>query len=273
MKKLTTLLFVLVFASSMAFAQNDATVDQNGSNNDATVDQTHTSGAINEAMVDQVGDQNAVEGLNQYGAGNWYGVTQDGNNNLVKSHPEQGGQGGYASYDGHIEITQNNDGNRVWDADQAGSSNSAYITQDGNDDANIEAQVSIEGSGNTIDINQMSGSNAVGVFSDNGPGAYQEGSGNYMDIDQSGSAAAGTESKMLSGADDTFFRGSVEGGQGLIQYGSGNEMIIDQAGSSTVEFVVQDGSTNMADIMQTGNGHTADVWQTGSTNTATITQN
>lgn len=275
MKKLITLIFICVFASTMAFAQNSSTVTQSGDNNDATVDQTYNSGLssdINEASVNQIGDDNTVERLNQLGAGNLFTVTQDGDNNLVKSHPKQGGQGGIASFDGTIDIQQNNDGNRVWDADQAGYGNEAYITQDGNDDANIDAQVSIEGSGNTITIDQMSGSNAVGVFSHNGPGAYQEGSGNTMDITQSGGAEAGTESKMV-GATEDFFRGSIEGGQGLVQFGLDNEMYIDQDGASTVEFIVQDGDLNEANVMQTGNNHTADVWQSGDSNTANITQN
>ncbi|SHF32917.1 Curlin associated repeat-containing protein [Fodinibius roseus] len=273
MKKLTTLLFVLVFASSMAYAQNDATVDQDGNDNNATVNQTYTSGAMNEASINQIGNDNTVERLNQLGGGNWFGVTQDGDDNLVKSHAEQGSNAA-ESQGGSITISQTNDGNGVWDADQAGSENNATIYQDGDDVANIEAQVSPSGgSGNTILIDQMDGANSVGAFSSNGPGAYQEGEGNSMDITQNGGAAAGTESKMITGVNSNFFRGNIEGGQGLIQFGNDNEMRIDQDGASTVEFIVQDGNLNVADVMQTGNGHTASVSQVGSNNGASIIQN
>ncbi len=310
MKKLTTLLFVLVFASSMAFAQNNSSdLDQEGTGNSADIDQIYDAGqssGTNHAMVYQDGQSNEVRGLNQKGAGNYYGITQIGEGNIVQSHPEQGGQGGVNSYDGFIQISQfaleGADGNKVWDADQAGEGNFLTITQNGGDIANVEAQVS-KGSGesvNQIYITQTFGDNKVGEYSDNGPGAYQEGSDNVMTITQSGGASAGTESKMVSGADDTFFRGNAEGGQALVQLGEMNLLNINQNGASKVEYAIQTDNSNYnvtgwntatisqtgddhmvdleqhgankATVTQTGGNHSASVWQSGS-NTATITQN
>ena len=66
------------------------------------------------------------------------------------------------------------------------------IKQNGDDFANIDAQVSSEGgSGNKITIDQLSGSNFVGEYSHNGAGAYQEGENNIMTIKQESGAKAG----------------------------------------------------------------------------------
>ena len=271
MKKLTTLLFVLMFASSMAFAQNDATVDQNGTGNDASIDQEYQTAngvtAINEAVVNQTGNQNDVALLNQYGAGNLYDVEQIGDGNLVKQFPEQGKHG--PSTNGIIDINQNGSDNVVHDADQSGQSNQAYITQEGvNNFVDIEGQRSNGAAGNSIDILQTDdGGHAVGTGT--GTGAYQDGVGNTMDIDQNGwGQSAGTQSVQSGGVP------SQEGGQGLVQLGDGNELIIDQDGTSNVvRSVLQDGSSNMADIMQSSSGNTAAVSQVGTSNSATITQN
>ncbi|WP_445664150.1 hypothetical protein [Fodinibius sp. AD559] len=297
-----------MFASSMAFAQNNSSdVDQVGTDNSADINQVYDAGqsaAMNQAVVNQDGVSNEVRGLNQKGAGNYYGIIQSGEGNIVQSHPEQGGQGGVNSYDGFIHIAQfapgEAAGNKVWDADQAGEGNLLTINQTGGDIANVEAQVST-GSGeatNQIYINQGLGENSVGEYSHNGPGAYQEGTDNIMTITQSGDASAGTESKLVSGADDTFFRGNAEGGQALVQLGEMNNLNILQNGASEVEYAIQTDNSdasgwnmatisqtgddhivdleqhgaNTATVTQTGGNHSASVWQSGS-NTATITQN
>ncbi|PAU95294.1 hypothetical protein CK503_03615 [Aliifodinibius salipaludis] len=271
MKKLTTLVFVLVFASSMAFAQNDATVDQNGSGNSASIDQEYQAAngvsAMNEAVVNQAGDQNDVALLDQYGAGNLYDVEQIGDGNLVKQHAEQGKHG--PSTNGLIDVDQIGNNNTVHDVDQSGQSNQAYITQEGvGNFVDIEGQRSTGAAGNIIDILQTDdGDHAVGTGT--GTGAYQDGVNNTMDIVQNGwGQSAGTQSVQSGGVP------GQEGGQGLVQLGDGNELMIDQSGSSNiVRSVLQDGSSNMADIMQSSSGNTAAVSQVGSSNSATITQN
>ncbi len=276
MKTLLTLTTALLFTTGAAFAQsNDATVDQVGNQNEVTITQVYQAGGSgddNEAFATQTGDNNAATGLNQRGAGNWYEIVQTGDNNLVDRYPNQGStQGG--SYDGYISIKQLNDDNKVWDADQAGSENSLTVTQRGGDIVNVEAQISPEGGvGNTIVIDQFGGGNAVGEFSSNGSGAYQEGEENSMDITQEGGAKAGIASVYVSGATEKFFRSTVEGGQGLIQLGDDNMLNIDQDGASTVGFVIQKGDMNEASVYQTGDYHTATVSQAGNSNEAAITQ-
>lgn len=271
MKKLTTLLFVLVFASSMAYAQNDATVDQDGNDNNASIEQEYQAAngvtANNEAIVAQTGDQNDVALLNQNGAGNEYNVNQEGDNNLVNQWPEQGKNG--PSTNGLIDIDQIGNSNEVHDADQTGENNRAIVSQNGvGNFVDIEGQRSAGTAGNLIDILQEGdGDHAVGTGT--GTGAYQDGVGNSMDIDQSGwGQAAGTESVQSDGVP------GQEGGQGLVQLGQDNELIIDQNGSAnTVRSVLQDGTSNMADIQQNGSNNSAAVSQIGAGNSATVTQN
>lgn len=276
MKKLGTLTLGLFFAAGSAFAQsNDATVNQAGDQNEVTIQQVYQAGGSgdnNEAFTTQTGDFNVVAGLKQRGAGNWYEIVQTGDNNLVDRYPNQGSaQGG--SYDSFILITQLGDDNKVWDADQTGSENSLTVTQRGGDIVNVEAQVSLEGgAGNTIVIDQYGGGNAVGEFSSNGSGAYQEGEANSMTITQDGGAKAGITSMYVSGANESFFRSTVEGGQGLIQLGDDNILTIVQDGASTVGFVIQKGDLNEASVYQTGDSHTATVSQIGNGNMGTITQ-
>jgi len=277
MKTLATLTTALLFTAGSAFAQsNDATIDQVGNDNEVKVEQIYQAGAssgMNEVFATQTGDNNKILGTNQRGAGNEFRTTQTGDNNIIDRYPSQGSSAGN-SYDGYISITQSGDDNKVWDADQAGSNNSLTITQSGGDIANVEAQVSPEGgSGNTIIIDQYTGENAVGEFSPNGSGAYQEGEANTMTITQSGGAKAGIISVMVSGATESFFRGTVEGGQGLIQFGDDNTMMIDQDGASTVKSIVQDGDMNHADVTQIGDFHTTSVSQVGDSNVSNITQN
>lgn len=276
MKKLATLTLGFFLAAGSAFAQsNDATVDQTGDQNEVSIQQVYQadgSGENNEAITTQTGDFNVVASLKQWGAGNWYEIVQTGDNNLVDRYPNQGStQGG--SYEGYISITQLNDDNKVWDADQAGSENSITVTQRGGDIVNVEAQISPEGGvGNTIVIDQYGGGNAVGEFSSNGSGAYQEGEGNSMDITQEGGAKAGIASVYVSGVTKKFFRSAIEGGQGLIQLGDDNMLTIEQDGASTVGFVIQKGNLNDASVYQTGDYHSATVSQMGDSNMATITQ-
>ncbi|WP_340104128.1 hypothetical protein [Rhodohalobacter sp. 8-1] len=276
MKKLSTLTLGLFFAAGSAFAQsNEATVSQAGDQNEATIQQVYQAGGSgdnNEAFTTQTGNLNVVAGLKQRGAGNWHGIVQTGDNNLVDRYPNQGSsQGG--SYDGYISITQLGDDNKVWDADQAGSENSLTVTQRGGDIVNVEAQISPEGGvGNAIVIDQYGGGNAVGEFSPNGSGAYQEGEGNSMDITQDGGAKAGIASVYVSGATEKFFRSAIEGGQGLIQLGDDNMLTIEQDGASTVGFVIQKGDLNKASVYQTGDLNTATVSQVGNSNEAIITQ-
>jgi len=275
MEKFTILFVAMLLTSGIAFAQNSATSTTTGNDNEAIIDQLFQSGAssdINQATTVQMGNDNKILAPNQVGAGNVLVIEQIGSENII----DRGEQGfnGWPSFDGSIIIMQNGDGNGIWDSDQAGSNNALTINQDGDDFANVDAQISSEGgSGNKITIDQLGGSNFVGEYSHNGAGAYQEGDGNEMDIDQAGGAQAGVTDYLVSGATEKFFRGSIENGQGLIQFGNNNMLTISQNGASTVTFMVQEGSSNIATVNQTDDLNTASTLQIGDFNAAGITQN
>jgi hypothetical protein len=279
MKKIITLLFVFAFVSTMAFAQNSASVTQSGDDNKATVDQQYVGyGGQNVAIVEQVAGQddgNTVRSLDQYGADNLYDIYQNGNGNMVRQHPEQGKHG--PSIGGKIDIDQLGDDNIVHDADQSGYGNTVTIMQEGsNNFVDVEGQDSRatggEYAGNTVNVAQYGDGNMVGTGT--GTGTYQTSGGNVINITQEGGSRAGTQTVQTSTGLPT-----QEGGQGLVQIsGYDNVMNIDQYGSgSEVKSVLQDGSMNVVNISQglsgMGGMHTAEVTQVGVDNTVNITQN
>src|SRR5699024_1124426 len=91
MKKLITITFAFIFSTSIAFAQNDATITQTGSNADATINQTGSNEAtINitqfVSTINQIGENNkATTKLTASGSMTHKGVstaqTQEGDNN------------------------------------------------------------------------------------------------------------------------------------------------------------------------------------------------
>ena len=88
MKKVTTLLFVLVFASSMAFAQdNSATTSQTGDDNQVTIDQNNYSNSGGHvADVSQDGDENNADVMsNGYFTPNMVNIDQIGDKNETKN--------------------------------------------------------------------------------------------------------------------------------------------------------------------------------------------
>jgi hypothetical protein len=267
--------------------KNNALVGQNGDKNVAKVDQMYISGGSdtrNGAVVSQVGGSNTVLRLHQAGAGNAFGVTQHGFNNIVSIHPDQGdANGGAPSFDGNIQIHQTGLGNKVWDADQAGYGNQLTIIQDGGVEgganiANVEAQVNLdEGTpANVINITQNGSDNVVGGYGTDKAGAYQEGSGNTMNITQTGGAHAGTQHYLPSGGPNSFtelyFRSQIEGGQGLIQLGKNNQITTNQTGQSFIPVLYQNGEGNVFNVTQTGNGNTYTGYQVGNNNTAKVIQ-
>lgn len=275
MKKLITLTFVLLFTAGIVFGQNNATVNQSGLSNYVNIEQVYQGGSsvsANEAIVEQIGDNNIIENLRQRGAGNTYDVYQQGDGNLVTQFPRQGDTG--PSFNALIDIDQIGNDNVVHDADQSGYGNQITITQNGNGNfADVEAQISPAGNqivGNTVVITQTGDGNAVGTGT--GTGIYQNGTNNMMTIVQENGSRAGTMSIQ-----NMFGIPAQEGGQGLVQLGANNTLTINQMGlGSEVRFVLQDGTGNTATINQglnSGGMNTADVTQIGNNNTATITQN
>jgi hypothetical protein len=296
MKKLIMLTFALLFSAGMAFGQNNSETYQSGNRNNVTVDQTYqTDGTVtdaNDANTYQNGNDNSIVRLHQVGAANSFDVTQNGNSNKVSVHPDQGGaNGGLPSYNGSITINQTGNHNKIWDADQAGYNNVMTINQGGemggnNNIVNVEAQVNKnpESASNVITISQFGNNNAVGGYGDTKSGAYQEGSGNSMDITQSNGATAGQGTFDPANIPDQIdgpydysewaFRADIEGGQGLIQLGEGNEMTINQVGENYIPVIYQNGNNNESEVTQ-NNGGTSNIaasFQVNADNHSTITQ-
>lgn len=232
MKKLTTLLFVLVFASSMAFAQNnDATVDQTGNDHEASISQM---GQMNEAYLDQTdggggSSGDATADIEQDGEGNYvnlsqrafYGfpdeshatIVQVGDNNSV-----EGTSGSEAFY-------QNQPGG-VLDVTMVGDKNTLYSLR-------TEAQKN----GNEFLLGITGDENMVGIEQENASG----------DVDITGDGNDVTLSQFAYGA--------------AFNPAEYNEATVDQFGDD-----------NTADIHQRGVDNSASQWVAGNTNTVTQTQ-
>jgi hypothetical protein len=269
---------------------NDGTVLQGtnstSSGNEATIQQVYVSqdavsGLSNYSLVEQDGTDNEVQLLAQYGSGNFFSIDQDGVENIVRQFPDQGSASdGRPSVDGVIGITQDGEGNVVWDADQRGLENKLLIEQRGDDNfADFESQVTVEeGSGNFASILQDGDGNKVGQAG-TGFGAYQQGSSNSMMIEQTGNDnEAGTQQVPLANlstgglALDPENQGS-EGGQSLNQIGDGHVFELTQDGDDDLRFLLQDGSGNEAYVMQGAGANAHDITQIGTSNYASVTQN
>lgn len=284
MKKLTTLLFVLVFAGTTAFAQNNsATSTSNGNYNTSTIEQDGSantaevmqSGSSNSAMVDQ-GIQNITSNNDEA-----Y-VTQSGlgNNAELSSRDGYGGSSSAVIYDVNQAGNYNHARLRAFNApatadiDQAGVSNSADITQHTSDDMYVE--LSQSGVGNWADIDQVSGADNS-VLQASIAGDY-----NTMDVEQTN----GAWQKLVvdvSGSSNTITGtlGAHDADQFTSIQGNGNAFDFYQDKSSDAGISVS-GDYNDIDLMQNGTGNSVFAtvpWDkngivvNGMSNTVGVTQN
>ena len=257
MKKLTTLLFVLVFASSMAFAQNNnASIDQTNDLNDATVTQTGMQNQTNivqsteasiiggpdsytEANVEQTGDQNAVD-LDQDAFYGFSDVTinQEGDENYAGLLTQNGG--------GHANI--NMDGNGNW---LSGLNGLSQAVQKNN---NNNFYLDVMGDDNGVQMNQE------GAHAD----VILEGSGNFVKLRQKNSGYTTVHTALIN----------VNGGENNINV---DQSALDENVGGTNNYtdinLLNNSSMNSVTVGQYGSHHIADVTVDGSSNTATITQN
>jgi len=286
MKKLMSLLVMVIFMTGMAVAQNNsATATQNGDKND--IDQTQ-AGSSNTATVDQnTPGANVVQGQNatQWQEGddnsasiiqNTWGSNAEGNTTTQ----EQYGIGNEASAksNGSLNtVTQVQDGelNRsslyvggsqnTVDVHQDGMSNIANgqllgdesnmvnVMQDGTSNMTV---FRIEyGNGNDVDIDQIGDDNKVGGYGD--PGVHIWGSSNVVDIDQ-----YGNQEKVEVG--------KANEARVLIE-GDGNESTIEQEGQYNQATHTMQGSAvdgNVAETQQDGYYNKAEVTQKSDNNYA-----
>ena len=220
MKRLMMTLFVLVFATGMAFAQNnDATISQVGNDHEADITQ---AGATNEAYVTQNANgspdeawamivQSGAENLVRLQQTSFYSgsnadITQIGNRNKVhgvtESDPFLQSNGGglvdvrmegddnvLSSLRGEAQKNQNNS----FELDILGSDNEVGMMQEYG-----AAETNIEGDLNNVLVNQKSGGfdfseSTVDILgSDNYVNVYQRGALNHSSVDVNGSFNSAT---------------------------------------------------------------------------------
>ena len=196
MKKLS-FLFAMIFAVSMAIAQNnESTTDVDGNNNLTTVNQV---GMENDADVTVDGNQNnALVQQGNFGGGNIQSnyaeasIEQIGNKNLAEVNQRQGFASGTAvnSHSIYQEGNENegwlttfNGGNSGM-ISQEGNSNWAKGRQSGKPDNNIE--ISQVGNNNWADVNQMNSTGNPQNIAGNSASVSQDGNNNWTSVDQSG---------------------------------------------------------------------------------------
>ena len=184
MKKLTTLLFVLVFAGMTAFAQsNDASVDQIGNDHEADIEQI---GSSNIAWVDQTDD---VSGGDAFAD-----ILQEGANNNVNLN--QRAFYGFPD-ESHATITQIGNNNSV----EGTSATSAFyqnqpggvveVYMEGNDNTLYTLRTEAQKNQNEFFLDIIGNDNLVGMEQETGSGdVVIEGNLNDVTLSQLGNNAA-----------------------------------------------------------------------------------
>lgn len=295
MKRLFSLLTMIVVMTGMVMAQsNTATTSQNGNNNSATQDQ---SGNSNTAEVTQGMFQGATDSEGATAI-----QSQEGNENsaLIKqrdwanpgnlAEQQQTGDANQAvsiMYNGANESFQLQEGDGNWskfqtsngsgnygETQQMGhnnaafvkllqsSSSSAEVMQDG--DGN-QAEVDAQGSGNMVDVDQTGTGNKVGMQ----PWYANEG----ITIDGDDNMATQTQDGSNNEATYSVFGYSNEfTGE---QTGDMNKMFVNQSTWYDVENygnvinASQTGDENLLDAKLKGDDNTLDFTQTGNSNVIT----
>ncbi|SHF32839.1 Curlin associated repeat-containing protein [Fodinibius roseus] len=285
MKKLTTLLFVLLFTSSLAFAQsNEATIDQNGDSHEATVTQT---GSESEVIVDQdshFGTGHLAEVTQQFGSENYAFVDQDQANSEAfvtqsgsenESRSKQAGYneltvdqigsgnvlGAYGNYSG---TAYQKNGTGIFSSDknelsltQVGTDHKAGVWQEHHAEADIVQLGGIFGGNNKADVKQT-GSPEEDI---NTAEIFQLGGDLVADINQNG-----------EGNSSTVNSSGFHGKAWTTQTGTDHTSAINQTGSWNTADVSQSSIGNSSTITQGGSHHSAGVTQSGNNNSSTVNQ-
>jgi len=227
MKKLTTLLVMLLFTAGMAIGQNnDATIDQVGDGNSADIEQIN--GDLNEAYVDQFA-QGANSGNPTFANAN---ITQDGSENYVNID-----QNAFFQFS-NATITQDGDRNIV----EGVSSESAWVQSNGG----LTLEVLMDGNDNRLyALRSEAQKNANELYldiigNDNEVGAEQEGA--FADLDITGN----TNDVLLSQLGDN----SVYNTADIDILGDGNGVNVTQSMNSNSAVVNINGSGNSSTINQ-----------------------
>jgi hypothetical protein len=273
MKKLSTLLFALLFAGSMAYAQdNNANVDQEGNYQTATVTQT---GSSNDADVNQLTTNSGVQTAE---------VIQDGEGNSATVIQTQSGSGNTTPNTAFIEqIGENNMALQIENAPSYNSGQSISGFQDGHDHILIQTIASgytasldahQEGNGNLITQTIMGGGHNHGEV-------FQHGHENEVIQHLGGSNNGYSSGVMLveqhgrSNYAAQYYEGLGLGhynNSELYQHGKNNNAWQTGNGRDLSSVLNQHGQNNWSTQELTGEGHTSTVNQDGMTNVSTVIQ-
>ena len=265
MKKFLTLAFAFVFMTGVAFAQDntadinqevdasDASITQQGSENDADVSQilgndrmsadiyqegnsnlasvTQQWGQFHEALVEQIGDANALD-LVQDNTNTYTNVYQRGDGNAADIFQRSRLFDSSGDPVSIIELTQEGDGN------------SAEVTQDSESTAGNEAYISQTGNGSFVSVEQL-------------------GDGNYAEASHSGNGSI--EQSQQGDLNTVVANASSSGEVTQTQIGDDNMAVAGdgtQVNQNSVVEQYQKGDDNFAEVdIWSGNGRTLDILQ------------
>jgi hypothetical protein len=244
MKKLTTLLVIMLFSAGITIAQtSEAYIDQSGAGK-SDVFLTQSSGAYANIMQSGASaTDNLVRGIGQL----------DAFSNASSLDIEQGS--------GFGTNAKGNEGNELR-VMQFGSGHDLSLHQRNSGFAKVEQR----GNNNSVSMSQFNDSHEADIYqSDRGNSVQfrQWKSGpSYADIDQTGRFNSVT--------------GIGGSGNGLQQFGP-NELYLNQSGNNNTLELLQDGidntmPANVANVGQFTNGNLAQVSQTGGNNNVNLTQ-
>ncbi|WP_340106024.1 hypothetical protein [Rhodohalobacter sp. 8-1] len=247
MKKVLLIITTLLFTAFSAFAQsNEATLSQIGDDNTATIDQV---GDLNYTSLTQ--EDGATADIDQIDASSSFvSLSQIGSSSATIFQTNKNSVQGFTDQ---------------WNTPAA----SKLATQ--------------EGSGNTMDITQLSefnqayvdqfgDNNSMSILQDGGISniarILQDGTGNSIDVDLIGSINRVNAQQYGVGNSATV---SVTGDKNNEFGGTGSSYIY-QDGMDHTATVTLMGDENFYDISQMGSAQTATVTATGNGNSAVITQ-
>jgi hypothetical protein len=253
MKKLTTLLVMLLFTAGMAIGQNTANTPQSGNGNDSTIDQV---GAQNQGDTEQDGNGNDAS-LVQLESSNDGGIQQIGNDNNSEM-----------SQDGISNVGFSLQG---FDNSSNGNRNVSSLEQTGNNNEGTsyqfygvenESEVIQNGNQNLASVKQgsnLAGTNLFDVVNRNDAVITQNTSNSVARIRQ----FDGDDNVATVTQDGgNFNNGQIYQGylfnsqEASPSVANDNEGYIDQVGDQNSATVMQLGGYNLFNLVQTGTGNT-----------------
>jgi hypothetical protein len=256
MKKVMSLLVMVIFATSISVAQNNLSeVSQTGQNNSATTEQVGDNNVSDVRQERVSGLPLTVSGLND----NEYDLYQEGSGNISKLGQNYGTS--------EAKINQIGDNNKLRNSKTFTNSNYLYG----------ESEFAIQGA-SILELDQNGDRNEAGV--------NQRAKDNFADIDQTGNdnktdvyqysfggvapPAFGNEAIIEQIGNENISEVSQSGALG--SSGRSNEVLVKQEGNNNNTKIYQFGNENTAKHWVYGYNNIMDIDQTGDKHAAVIDQ-